>query len=117
MSIPHLMSIPDLILAINKIAWGERGNLTLRHATGNPSPVVLIVEAYDDLRSRIADLAEDEIEILRQCCIHISEGQWWGRALEAIDVRDGLPPPSTPSAAMMVAPPLLEATSPPTDPA
>jgi hypothetical protein len=110
------MSIPDLILAINNLAWGERGNLALRQATGNPSPVVLIIEAYDDLRNRLAELAGAEIEILRQCCIHISEGQWRGANItEVIGVRDGLPPPSAPSAPMMVAPPLLEATPPPTD--
>ena len=100
------MTIPDLILAIKKLAKSERTTAALIEAVSNPSPVSVIVETYDDLRSRTADLDENEIEILRHCCRMIRTNHWHGRTMEAIEVEGALPPPPAP--AMTAIPPTAQ---------
>ena len=101
------MNITELSTAINSLAWSDRGTLPLKEATASPSPVALIVAAFNDMRERVEELNDNEIEILRSCCQFIRNNQWYGLALETVAVEAALPAP------IMVA--IVGAGSPATD--
>jgi hypothetical protein len=85
------MNILELRNQIETIAWGPRGTNALRAATGHASPVMVIVDAFQDMRGR-TDLTSFETETLRECCKLIRAHQWCGLVDEAIDVQAALPP-------------------------
>ncbi|GBF56447.1 hypothetical protein PbB2_00103 [Candidatus Phycosocius bacilliformis] len=98
------MNLPDLRLAIDTLAMGPRGTQALREAIAHPSVVVVTVAAFQDLRSRVADLDDNEVEILRHACRHIRTNHWHGLTADAIAVEASLPAPVPPA----VDPPVID---------
>ena len=98
------MNLPDLRLAIDLLAMGPRGTQALQDAIAHPSAVVVAVAAFQDLRTRVADLDDNEIEILRHACRQIRTHHWHGLTAEAIAVEAALPAPVSPA----VDPPVID---------
>jgi hypothetical protein len=98
------MNIIELSTQIHALAWGTRGTDALREATASPSPVSLIVAAFQGMRERVADLNANETEILRTCCQLIRHHQWHGLAQVTVAVEASLPPPPVPPASPIQAP-------------
>ena len=88
------MNLIELRNQIETLAWSDRGTDELKAATASPSPVSVIIAAFGDLKERIADLTNSEIEILRSCCRLIRENQWYGLASETVPVEAALPLPA-----------------------
>lgn len=89
------MSILDLRNQIDDLAIGPRGNDDLRAVISHASAVVVIVGAFEHLRTR-EDLVSSETEILRLCCRLIRTNFWHGLTEAAIAVEAALPPPPVP---------------------
>jgi hypothetical protein len=87
------MNIIELSTQIHSLAWSDRGTDALKTATASPSPVAVIVAAFNDLKDRVEDLNENEIEILRSSCQLIRNNQWYGLAFETVAVETALPAP------------------------
>lgn len=84
------MNVLELRTKIDSAAFGPDARAGLLPLTAHASPVVVIVGAYDVL-STADDLTDNEVDLLRECCIAIIEGQWHGKASEAATVLADLP--------------------------
>jgi hypothetical protein len=89
------VSILELNSQIHALAWSARGTDALKTATASPSPVAVIVAAFSDLKDRVEDLNDSEIEILRSSCQLIRNNQWYNLALDTVAVEAALPAPVT----------------------
>lgn len=80
-------------------AW-ETVAARLAAAQAHPSPVVRIVETFDVLKARLADLDAAGVAVVAACAEQIVLNQFHGKAAEALPVRDAaialLPPPPAP---------------------
>ena len=85
------MNVPELRLAIETLAFSERGSSELRDRIAHPSAVAVIVGVFDILRVRVPELDATEIEILRHACGHIRTNHWCGLTQAAIKVQALLP--------------------------
>ena len=87
------MNLIELRNQIETLAWSDRGTDELKAATASPSPVSVIIAAFGDLKERVAELNDSEVEILRSSCQLIRNNQWYGLAADTVAVEAALPAP------------------------